>query len=1214
MCLINNAIGLMSASFQMWRHAVHEGNAYKEIARLTQKLAASRLYLILSCFTVWRGMLRRSQARCSLITVLSRCTRSERSSNVMICLGAWHSHMVRRRALQKLVECRTDAVACSSCVFHLVFRCWRLEHGRMCVLSKHADVFYRRSEWETLRKTIQSWLCVLRATRRFRCRSVRVFILADLCTRAECSCLMECWRNFISGARGQRIRLAHVRWIEMSLHSMLCSIRLQSCFRAFVFAMWIGRLERIRRLKSRSVAVLGDVLSSGRSSLLRARSFDLWCRYLAIFRRAREAVANRDRVHGSRQLLLACLSWRLSTSGWKATRDAVLQGFQRYCALDSLRCCNIVFLAWAQTLLERHFTFHTHHLGKRYETLRRCDAVSEKVLLDLTGFALMSLIWYSWNCVIAASREAKLISVTHQRFCALRQWASERNMADYKQACVGAVFQAWWRHLERESTLAFARHHRRTQVDALSRASEHWATGRNLDAAANAFTAWCVTSAALRGERRLAVLRDLCRSQVGRELLCALQTHFVAWLLAIAHQGLRAVTVNNAEVAFRAQGVLLVRIVLARWHGLCVLLRRAVRAEVEREVSMLTRRCLVAVDCIMFRICDQQALRCHFLSWVAGSRRRARNADVRYLRRHSCEVVSNIDRWVGVSFRDHRLRCAWTVWSLAGRALAAESRAVQLTSGCLRNGARSETLVDSAITAWAQEQVQFLLLCVLTSWAGIAASSARSKLSTSLCQMRSDVDVARSADRSLWLGQVDDMARRLQALLSADVQRSCFSAWRRAASLARAEEWSRQLGLRHTAELERYSSRVILAVRLTAAAAQLRGDWLSVHAVFAAWCCWAALPANGGADELSARRRACCLAAVEWALEKADGRPLARYEAQLAMTAWRAAADFSRWRQMSVALRVGARNHIAGGCDRVLQTRHCRELRLLGGRALLAWRAQLLERTSRDLSCPLLPARATRSLKSSIVGAWRETVLQRRCMRLQEDSSTMVVLLDTTSATIQDLRCRLLSMRIYGSARRRILEAWRLEVHELRAPLRASLAERMGSASSAAAAAAAVSVANGEDVGSRRGGPRRNAVCVKGAIVAREADDRSAAGGHGSGAFLASSDSQVLAPRLAITSGSSSPPRAMERAAAPRSHYAALPSPMAQPALTVAVAAGGLSSAAPPAPAPAPAPASEARRNSSAAGACAGVSTVAAASAPPCAAGRRRSSVVGTLR
>merc|ERR1719219_2388129 len=63
-------------------------------------------------------------------------------------------------------------------------------------------------------------------------------------------------------------------------------------------------------------------------------------------------------------------------------------------------------------------------------------------------------------------------------------------------------------------------------------------------------------------------------------------------------------------------------------------------------------------------------------------------------------------------------------------------------------------------------------------------------------------------------------------------------------------------------------------------------------------------------------------------------------------------------------------------------------------------------------------------LRAKSFGLWRLQAYERRLQHLRQDLHTMAPLLQQASGTIDRLKLRLLSMRIYGVCRRRVIDAW----------------------------------------------------------------------------------------------------------------------------------------------------------------------------------------------
>jgi len=75
---------------------------------------------------------------------------------------------------------------------------------------------------------------------------------------------------------------------------------------------------------------------------------------------------------------------------------------------------------------------------------------------------------------------------------------------------------------------------------------------------------------------------------------------------------------------------------------------------------------------------------------------------------------------------------------------------------------------------------------------------------------------------------------------------------------------------------------------------------------------------------------------------------------------------------------------------------------------------------------------------------WKDMRACLKIARLREDMGMMASLLQKTSSTIDALRVRLLSTRIYGMARRKILEAWLYVVTRAKRHVRNTMQEMDG--------------------------------------------------------------------------------------------------------------------------------------------------------------------------
>merc|ERR1712150_189236 len=88
------------------------------------------------------------------------------------------------------------------------------------------------------------------------------------------------------------------------------------------------------------------------------------------------------------------------------------------------------------------------------------------------------------------------------------------------------------------------------------------------------------------------------------------------------------------------------------------------------------------------------------------------------------------------------------------------------------------------------------------------------------------------------------------------------------------------------------------------------------------------------------------------------------------------------------------------------------------------WRIRSCQGRLQDRAGMLLRRCLHLALRAKSFGLWRLQAHERRLQHMKQDLHTMAPLLQQASGTIDRLKLRLLSMRIYGVCRRRVIAAW----------------------------------------------------------------------------------------------------------------------------------------------------------------------------------------------
>jgi len=583
-------------------------------------------------------------------------------------------------------------------------------------------------------------------------------------------------------------------------------------------------------------------------------------------------------------------------------------------------------------------------------------------------------------------------------------------------------FTAWCQVIADQACEKFAGKIRRNLSSAMGSVSARWANGHAIAVLAEVWASWSEVCEKSRLRSRSVCLKRICWSQASRNADLFMEVYFIAWLLGVSRNMIHLAMRNNAELSYWAQLHLLARIVLHRWSGQ-VLLGREVRG----NLTDLGRQRAPAIRALILRAAscnDSELLRTCLIVWSRHSRRAYRAA---------AGVVDQYTLQVLVARTATRMmsgdvqvlaRTAWRLWTTACRHSAHVADLEHGTDVLGSNGLRRDALLGTMLLVWAQEQTLSFAHLALVAWGQHVGRTARTAAS-------SFATAALIAERQAATAKMNSMAVKALAGFIQEGLTLAFTAWKQSCEDERVRRSNQQLLLNGAGTIRR----VRAAIQLTERWQNVNNNVHTVLGMLGAMTAWQRYafelrhPFGKAPSEQASAYLLRARKLVRTAVAELVCRERSR-EAHLMFSAWVAATEASGASEVMDAVRAGCRLHSLRACGGLVERSAPRESAVMLAATYTAWQAEVLQWNQEHWRDRLqawtrrtgMPCLATHWW---CLVCWKASTLFQLRLKLLQDGDMMVALLHDSSATIEALRLRLLSVRIYGAVRRKVLETWR---------------------------------------------------------------------------------------------------------------------------------------------------------------------------------------------
>jgi hypothetical protein len=328
---------------------------------------------------------------------------------------------------------------------------------------------------------------------------------------------------------------------------------------------------------------------------------------------------------------------------------------------------------------------------------------------------------------------------------------------------------------------------------------------------------------------------------------------------------------------------------------------------------------------------------------------------------------------------------------------------------------RQEFVIGLTLLLWAQEKVFAFARTALIAWGRVAVSAAREADVAELESDRALLEEAADWERQRRIQGADNLVKHVASGSDRDLHQSCFVEWRR---IAREESRNSALQRSRIRELQAHGRIQNFVRKKTAPSSdQPSNDAMVAHLVLLSW--------HSFVLEDCVRRQGSRRVA-RWCSHRSAMlhllyRRVEKIWCRACLHSWKVGQSKQRYdrnyRRYTNSLGENYSLRVADG-----QVLCC----------FLRWRIKIL--------CDLLTSvlRSANIMKEdgyckapswAIVTRgflrWRTWSVEERRYRLRDDLKMMVGLLQTASVTIEELRIRLLLVRIFGLCRRQVFLAWR---------------------------------------------------------------------------------------------------------------------------------------------------------------------------------------------
>jgi len=371
---------------------------------------------------------------------------------------------------------------------------------------------------------------------------------------------------------------------------------------------------------------------------------------------------------------------------------------------------------------------------------------------------------------------------------------------------------------------------------------------------------------------------------------------------------------------------------------------------------------------------------------------------------------------------------AWHMWVAVTHQAAKEALASTHANAINEIHERHELLVGITLLIWTQEKTLAFARTALIAWCWLAVRATRDADVAALASDRAILEEATNWEQSRRLEDVDMLVNRVFLDHALSWYQVCFLEWKMISREVQGERLIQELQFRELQAHHRVQNLVRAALNtILQSKHQIREEQLVVVICFVSWRCRVL---EGGSAARQSRRRLSGRAGSIVMLLHDTAHSI---WCKVAFFAWQRMLVKAFSEQDYVEARRKAKHHAQAVAQSFVQ-------RLSAGQEMcvfLAWRSEVAS---------ALVASAASIAQNAVQGGscgspvwsliirgfllWRCITSQGKREGLKDDLQMMVMLLQQTSVTIEQLRVRLMGVRIHGIIRRQVFTAWHHMVEE----------------------------------------------------------------------------------------------------------------------------------------------------------------------------------------
>jgi hypothetical protein len=522
--------------------------------------------------------------------------------------------------------------------------------------------------------------------------------------------------------------------------------------------------------------------------------------------------------------------------------------------------------------------------------------------------------------------------------------------------------------------------------------------------------------------RRRQNLFRLLGELVTLETASCIRTCFQAWAVERMHKKACRAMQTGAELSYFANAQIMIHLILNRWMSIGVQ-RRFVHVELLRIGDLHRRGIYRLVDHLMVHRYSR-LIHVILSAWLRAAVDSGRivhsqlvHTQLESLKRRVAMAPAEVAATrILKTARITNVIVAWYIWK-ADRFLTQKEAILEACSADVRNiHERSELTSGITLLLWAQEKLSMFARLVLLSWCRFSVSAARHADVVALESDRAMLEEATDFERQRRLADVDLLLNR--AFLDSDREffQSCFLEWRRTTREGSGGRTLQRVQAREIQTSKRFRN---FLSRVTAPSIERHGLRMDksgrflMASIVTIWWRRQALDSILRRTVLW-RRMDWCKKARMMVYVFARRNPGSDLYCKAVFLAWEASRDYQKY-----TYAIG---------DSFAR-------RLVIGHALcsfLAWHLEVVKillTSSKRSSENLREDGYCKSPAWRIVARgfllWHRHSADQRRGKLTSDLRMMVTLLQQASGTIEDLRIRLLLVRVFGLIRRQVFVAWR---------------------------------------------------------------------------------------------------------------------------------------------------------------------------------------------